>query len=71
MNLKNDTAIFHYNKLEGVDRILTELYGVALRASKQDEHDPYSQRLLAAILAVSAAQRQIPWSPSGEPDATK
>lgn len=64
MNLTNNTVISHYNKLEGVDRILTELYGAALRAGQHNTYDPYTQKLLNAILAVASAQRELPWSPA-------
>ena len=66
MSMTENTVIRHYNKLEGIDRLLTEMYGVALRAVKQDVNDPYSQHLLKAILAVIAAQRQLGWTPFEE-----
>jgi len=62
--LSQNTVISHYNKLEGVDRILTELYGAALRAGQSSSYDPYAQKLLNAILAVATAQRELHWSPS-------
>jgi hypothetical protein len=64
--LSQNTVISHYNKLEGVDRILTELYGTALRAGQHNTYDPYSQKLLSAILAVATAQRELHWSPAPE-----
>ena len=67
--LSQNTVISHYNKLEGVDRILTELYGAALRAGQHNTYDPYSQKLLSAILAVATAQRELNWSPA--PDAAE
>ena len=63
-NMTNNTVISHYNKLEGIDRILKDLYNVALANGRHDSYDPYAQRLLGAILAVAAAQRQLGWSPS-------
>jgi len=72
MNLTNNTIISHFNKLEGIDRILADLYGAALRASKQDRYDAYAQKLLNAILAVASAQRELPWSPAPvNPESTE
>jgi hypothetical protein len=68
LNMTNNQVISHFNKLEGVDRILKDLYNVALVTGRHDSYDPYTQKLLNAILAVTNAQRELPWSPSSDSD---
>jgi hypothetical protein len=61
--MKQETAISHYNRLEGVERILTELYQAALRSTGSDK-DLYCEGLLKSITTVKGAQNKLPWNPS-------
>jgi hypothetical protein len=63
--MKIDTAISHYNRLEGVERILTDLYRNRLSdpGIKDPDYDQYSHNLLKAITTVKGAQSKLPWSP--------
>lgn len=63
MKTTESVTIHHYNKLDGVDRILSDLYNYAILTSEKDTHDPYVQGLLKAIVAVKAAQRHLDWTP--------
>jgi len=61
--MSQNTVISHYNKLEGVERILVDLYNVALKSTNQDVYDPYTANLLKCISDVKGAQRKLGWTP--------
>jgi hypothetical protein len=64
--MKQETVVSHYNRLEGVERVLTELYQTALRNVGQNpyEQDAYCEGLLKSITTVKGAQNKLPWNPS-------
>jgi hypothetical protein len=64
--MKRETAISHYNRLEGVERVLTELYQTALRNFGPNlyEHNLYCEGLLKSITTVKGAQNKLPWNPN-------
>lgn len=68
MKLSEGSTISHYNRLDGAERILSDLYTQALHGADRDAHDPYIQGLLKAIVAVKAAQKQLDWSPAPPED---
>jgi hypothetical protein len=63
--MTKDKAISHYNRLEGIERILTELYQARLKDSdvRDSDYDQYSHNLLKAITTVKGAQNKLPWTP--------
>lgn len=55
--MTKDKAISHYNRLEGVTKIITDILNTPEKPSG------YSSLLQQALESIGEAQRKLPWSP--------